>query len=340
VSIAGRWHVLGPVGSVKARAEYARVLALLSADPSAMVSKPERYLLVSLCKDYAESDEIPAGSKTIRQYLRAAELLCESHPETPAAEFGPLALDAWQKSLCAKADASGRKLYSRGYVVKLVGIVRLIFRWGVKTERIPAEIYHALQAVTRPKAGQARASRVVRPVDDATVARTLPKLPRSVAGLVRLQRVTGARPSEIVGLRPCDLDRSAEVWTYTPAEHKTAAAGHVRTLYFGPVARAILAEFEPARPELPYFPIEGGRGNIGGPYLAASYWHAVSRGCKAAGVEPWHPYQLRHTRITEVRKAAGIEAAQAIGGHSNLKTTEIYAKRVEDFARQAAAQSG
>jgi site-specific recombinase XerD len=59
-----------------------------------------------------------------------------------------------------------------------------------------------------------------------------------------------------------------------------------------------------------------------------------------AGVAPWNPYQLRHARLTEVRKAAGIEAAQAIGGHANLSTTEIYAKRVEEFAKKAAGESG
>jgi integrase len=338
VSIGGRWHILGPVGSAKARAEYARVLALLASDPLARITKPESYLLVTLCKDYAASDEMPV--KSMRNYLRAAEMLCEAHPTTPAAEFGPLALRAWQKSLCDLADATGRKVYSRDYVAKLIGIARLIFRWGAQTERIPAEVYHALQTVTRPKHGQARPPRVVQPADDADVARTLPKLPRTVAGLVRLQRATGARPSEILGLRPCDVDRSGAVWTFTPTEHKTAAKGHTRVIYFGPIARSILAEFDPGRPELPYFPVEGGPIRDGQPYSSRSYRKAIARTCRAVGVVPWNPYQLRHARITEVRKEAGIEAAQAIGGHSNLKTTEIYAKRVEDFARQAAAKSG
>jgi integrase len=338
VSIGGRWHILGPVGSAKARAEYARVLALLASDPMARLSKPESYLIVTLCKDYAASDEIPV--KSMRQYLRAAEILCESHPATPAAEFGPLALGAWQKSLCDKSDATGRKLYSRKYVVMLVSIIRTIFRWGVKTERIPAEVYHGLLTVSRPKFGQARPGKVVRPVSDEDVVRTLPKLPRSVAGLVRLQRATGARPSEIRGLRPCDVDRSDDVWTFTPTEHKTAATGHVRVIYFGPIAKSILAEFDPGLPELYYFPVRRKWKTEGKPYRKDSYRRAVVRACKAAGVPPWNPYQLRHARITEVRKAAGIEAAQAIGGHSNLSTTEIYAKRVEEFARKAAGESG
>src|SRR6516162_7646443 len=145
VSIGGHWHILGPVGSEKARAEYARVLAQLASDPLARVSKPESYLLVTLCKDYAASDEIPV--KSMGQNLRAAELLCDAHLATPAAEFGPLMLRAWQKSLCDKTDANGRKLYSRNYVTKLVGIARTIYRWGAQTERVPAEVYQALLTV-------------------------------------------------------------------------------------------------------------------------------------------------------------------------------------------------
>jgi integrase len=306
---------------VKARAEYVRVLAHLADDPFARVSKPESYLIVSLCKDYAASDELPV--KSAAQNLRAGELLCEAFPMTPAAEFGPLALSGWQKSLCDKTDATGRKLYSRRYVVLLVGIVRTIFKWGVRTERVPVEVYQALLTVTRPKAGQARASRVVRPVSDEDVARTLPKLPRVVTGLVRLQRATGARPSEILGLRPCDVDRSGDVWTFTPAEHKTAGKGHTRVIYFGPVAKSILAEFDPGRPDGFYFPVRRKFATDGGPYQPQSYRRAIERACERVGIPLWNPYQLRHARITEVRKAAGIEAAQAIGGHSNLSTTEI-----------------
>jgi integrase len=362
VSIAGQWHILGPVGSKEARAEYGRIIALLAEDPYARVSKPARYLLVTLCKEFAASDDVPV--KSIGQYFRAADLLLETHLTTPAAEFGPAALKAWQKSLCEKTDETGRKKYSRNYVMQLVSSVRTMYRWGVETERIPAEVYHGLRAVSRPKPGQARPGRVVRPVSDADVSRTLPKLPRSVAGLVRLQRATGARPSEILGLKPCDVDQSSEVWTFAPTVHKTASKGIDRVIYFGPTAKAILAEFDPGSPDLPYFPIvlarrpratplwpshvreqerkkaERGRRKDGRVYTSRSYRKAIIRACQVAGVDPWNPYQLRHARLSEVRKTAGIEAAQAVGGHSRLSTTEVYAKRVEEHARRAAGESG
>ena len=47
----------------------------------------------------------------------------------------------------------------------------------------------------------------------------------------------------------------------------------------------------------------------------------------------WSPNQLRHSRATIIRERYGIEAAQVVLGHSDARTTEIYAER--DFAAAA-----
>jgi len=54
----------------------------------------------------------------------------------------------------------------------------------------------------------------------------------------------------------------------------------------------------------------------------------------------WSPNQLRHSRATEVRKLYGAEASRVILGHSNLKTTEIYAERDMQLAAQVARETG
>ena len=54
----------------------------------------------------------------------------------------------------------------------------------------------------------------------------------------------------------------------------------------------------------------------------------------------WSPNQLRHAVGTEVRAEFGAEHAQAILGHSNLSTTEIYAERSEARAIEAARRLG
>jgi integrase len=54
----------------------------------------------------------------------------------------------------------------------------------------------------------------------------------------------------------------------------------------------------------------------------------------------WHPHQLRHTTATAIRRQYGAEAAQAVLGHAELNTTEIYAEKSLEAARQIMKEIG
>jgi hypothetical protein len=51
------------------------------------------------------------------------------------------------------------------------------------------------------------------------------------------------RLGEIVILRPCDLDRSGDVWLYNPARHKTEYLDHDKTVAVGPRAQEVLLKY-------------------------------------------------------------------------------------------------
>ncbi|MEO0531929.1 MAG: hypothetical protein AAF266_15345 [Planctomycetota bacterium] len=91
------------------------------------------------------------------------------------------------------------------------------------------------------------------PVSDADVAATLPHLPVVVADMVRVQRLTGMRPGEVLELRPCDLDRTEKVWAYRPASHKTEHHGRDRVVFIGPRAQAVLEPYLQREPTQPCF---------------------------------------------------------------------------------------
>ena len=61
-------------------------------------------------------------------------------------------------------------------------------------------------------------------------------------------------------------------------------------------------------------------------YDSSSYRRALQRACKKAGVQQWHPHQLRHNAATALREQFGIEAARLILGHRSAAVTEIYAE--------------
>ncbi len=54
----------------------------------------------------------------------------------------------------------------------------------------------------------------------------------------------------------------------------------------------------------------------------------------------WHPHQLRHTAGTVVRRAASLEHARVVLGHSSAVTSEIYAERDNDAAREIIGRVG
>jgi integrase len=160
---------------------------------------------------------------------------------------------------------------------------------------------------------------------------------------------TAARPSEALKVRLCEIDRSADVWVYKPGSHKTQHHGKSRIILIGPRGQAIVQEHVTSTdPEAYVFGVRPGKA-----YRRDSYTNAIKRACELAFGMPkelrklkadapaelnakaeswraehcWSPNQLRHTAATAIRRAAGIEEAKTILGHSELRTTEIYAER-------------
>ena len=106
-------------------------------------------------------------------------------------------------------------------------------------------VHKALSTVSGVPKGRtaARETEPVRPVDDVVVDATLPCLPPVVADMVRFERLTGCRPGEVCVMRPCDLDRSGDVWEYRPESHKTEHHGLDRIIYIGPQAQDVLCPY-------------------------------------------------------------------------------------------------
>ncbi|HKQ48049.1 MAG TPA: site-specific integrase [Phycisphaerae bacterium] len=61
--------------------------------------------------------------------------------------------------------------------------------------------------------------------------------------MIQLQRLTGMRSGEVVVMRVCDIDTPGKIWQYTPPTHKTQHHGHMRSIYLGPLAQAVVRPF-------------------------------------------------------------------------------------------------
>ena len=188
--------------------------------------------------------------------------------------------------------------------------------------------------------------------------------------MVRVQRLAGMRPGEVCIMRPCDIDRSGNVWQYRPASHKTQHRGKRRVVLIGPAVQAILLQYLARDPFMYCFrpidselkrrralsaarrtPLSCGnkpdsnckrepRRAPGECYNSRSYHQAIRHACLKAGIKPWGPNRLRHSFATEVRKLHGLESAQVLLGHSKADVTQIYAERDMEKGVEVARKFG
>jgi len=363
----------GLFNSPESRTAFVRFQLELEVSPASAAATREGFTVAELLAAFLEYAKHhyrhPDGTPTsevsvLKGVIRAVR---ELHAETPAAEFGPLALKTarqlWVNEGLARTGCNRR-----------VRIVRRIFKWAVSEELIPPAVYQGLAAVAALQRGRTDAHDLdpVRPVEDSVVDATLPHLNRFVRGLVEFQRLTGCRPGEACRVRRSDIDTGGEVWLYSPRRHKNSHRGKSRVVAIGPKAQALLREFfvpdledylfSPQRaseevrfaraaarktPRWPSHLARNAAKRVKVPkrtpkdvYDGTSYARAVRKAAIKAGVPHWHPNQLRHSYATKARKMFSLEHAGAALGHSKMSVTEVYAERDGALAATVAAKIG
>ena len=187
-----------------------------------------KFALLYYCKDGKPTNEVTAVKAALK-------IVRQQYGQSPVASFGPRALKQCREVMISKD-------WSRKHINKQVDRIKRMFKWGVEEEKVPSTVDDSLRCVAGLKRGRttAREGRKVLPISDADVQVTIEHLPEVVADMVRLQRRTGMRPAEVCMMRPMDLDRSGDVWTYQPESHKTQHYGKERVVFVGPQAQSVL----------------------------------------------------------------------------------------------------
>jgi integrase len=373
---------LGRFGSPESKAEYERVCAELriaapkaGTTPGPVVRRTSLNEVLLAFLDHAAGHyRRPDGTPTpeVKEFKLAIRPLRALYGHAPAAEFGPLALQAVRRRMIELG-------WCRNRVNKQVGRVKRIFKWAAGAELVPAGVWQALAAVDGLRRGRSAATETdpVGPAPAADVARVLALMTPTLRAMVELQRLTGMRPGEVRSLTPAEVDTTGPRWVYRPGSarpggHKTAHLGRDRVVYLGPKAQAVLAPwlaeatdpdarlFTPRRSKEEYWaqqraarrskvpPSQVSRRKPaaelvkrwGEAWTDHGYAQAVERACKKAGVPPFAPNQLRHLFATEVRSRYGLEAAQVLLGHATADVTQVYAERDHRLGQQVADEIG
>jgi len=157
------------------------------------------------------------------------------------------------------------------------------------------------------------------------------------AAMIQLMYASGLRVTELVTLRVGDVDMKRGVVTPIGKGEKG------RLVPVGEVAlqhlQVYLDAVRPltAKPNVHWLFLSRRGGRMG----RQGFWKLLRRYAKVAAITaPLSPHKLRHSFATHLlRGGADLRAVQAMLGHADLGTTEIYTHMTSDHVRAAHARS-
>ncbi|HEY7600996.1 MAG TPA: tyrosine recombinase [Methylomirabilota bacterium] len=143
---------------------------------------------------------------------------------------------------------------------------------------------------------------------------------------------SGLRASELVGLRPADVDLQAQILICRGKRDRQ------RLVPVGDAARRALATYmERARPSL----VRGKDPGVlfvnarGGALGRRGLWRIVRGYARGTGVRGAYPHALRHSFASHLLEGgADLRSVQALLGHRDIGTTEIYTHLPTDAVRR------
>jgi integrase len=232
---------LGRHDSDAARAEYARILAVLAANhgtyPASSYDLTINEALLRYLKFAVDYYRGPDGkpSRSLESVKLALRYLRTLFGPTLLVEFAPPHLKAIRETMIREGRV-------RRQINKHCVTIRQFFRWCVEEQLVPVTVLETLKAVRPLAPGR---SGVIEgtprePADPVAVEASLKFMSPAVRAIVQLLRLTGARPTEILTLKREQVDCSNEVWRYSPPVHKTSWKGKTRVIHFGPESQVVL----------------------------------------------------------------------------------------------------
>jgi integrase/recombinase XerD len=150
--------------------------------------------------------------------------------------------------------------------------------------------------------------------------------------MIHLMYASGLRVSELCGLKLGDLDlQTGLVRAFGKGgKRRLVPVGEAALDAIGTYLREVRPKRASANPALFLSPRGGGLTRQG-------FWKLLKRYAAGAGITtPLSPHKLRHSFATHLlRGGADLRAVQAMLGHADLSTTEIYTFVTQDHVRAA-----
>ncbi|MGH7318071.1 MAG: tyrosine recombinase [Candidatus Rokuibacteriota bacterium] len=209
--------------------------------------------------------------------------------------------------------------------------IRSLYRFGLAAGQLADDPAALVESPRLPR----RLPRALsRPDAQALVEAAAPSGPRGLRdrALMELLYGSGLRASEVVSLRPADLDLHGQfvVCRGKGARQRLVPVG-------GEARRALRAYLAAGRSALvgPRDPGTLFLNHRGRPLSRQGLWVIVRRHARRVGLGRAFPHALRHSFASHLLEGgADLRAVQALLGHADIGTTEIYTHLPSDAVRR------
>jgi integrase/recombinase XerD len=158
------------------------------------------------------------------------------------------------------------------------------------------------------------------------------------AAMLHMMYASGLRVSELCALRLSDLDmqRGLVRARGKGGKQRLVPVGEVALSHAARYLRDVRPRLAPPEETTLFFSTRGS-----GRFTREGFWRMVRRYATGVGIVPLpSPHKLRHSFATHLlRGGADLRAVQAMLGHADLGTTEIYTHVAPDHLRAAHTKS-
>lgn len=362
ITIRGRCHYLGVWGSPESHAEYARLIAELTAGGGPAPAPTHAITIAELILRWDDAAEKERGpdSKELKQFRHALTVLTRLFGSLKADQFTTNELRKVRDAMVTGSWMNAKELaynqshrlpvgWCRKVCNRQITRIRTVWRWAEdQGGLVPKGSWEHLRALRQiPKTDKrVRQTADRRPATWEQVQAAIGVVPLAVAVMLELQWWSGMRPGEVVRMRAGDLreDGPDGTWLYRLDAHKNDwREGRTEDdVTLGPECQRVLRPWlDAARargPDAYLFP-PASRGV--GHYREEAYTRCVARACARHGIPHFSPYQIRHAAKQRVTRALGLDAARAQLRQKSIGATDGYARQRDlDLAAEAARKTG
>ena len=240
----GKTHYLGQYGSQESRVAYARFIAEIQEDPILSLPKNETNITVKeLSAAFLDHAKVHIDPTTYDFYrIIVLDFIDKLYGDnTFVGDFKPSCLKL------VRSEMVKSRRFCRNIVNRHTRRAISIFEWGVENDIVPETTWRALKTVkSLPKGYPGTFDHKERKnVPDSVIKATLPFLPPTLQAMVKLQRLTGLRPSEVFNMKVREItkDTDPELWYYTLESHKTEEHIGKKAIPLGKPEQVLIAPY-------------------------------------------------------------------------------------------------